>query len=94
MKERKEAGLINEYDPDTVTSPHLTILETMEARKITLGSMICWMRPMEPEQTKALLRGEIAITLVIAIKLEAALGLPVQFWLNRQKRYSEKEGKE
>lgn len=81
---------MNEYNPDTVTSPHLTILETMAARKITLMDMVLLMLPLlEPEQTEALLKGEMAITEEIALQLEAAIDVPAQFWLNRQKRYSE-----
>lgn len=78
----------NEYNPDKVTPPSETILETMKAQRLTSTDMVLFMMPLlEPEQTEALLRGEVVITEEIAIQLEAALDVPAQFWLNRQRRY-------
>ena len=80
----------NEYNPDTVTPPHETILETMEARNIGLMDMVLMMLPtMEPEQTEALLRGEVEITEDIAMQLESVFGTPTHFWMKRQQRYNE-----
>lgn len=79
----------NEYNPDFVTSPHITLLETMEAKRLTSGGMVVLMMPLEPEQTEALLRGGVVITQEIAAQLEAILDVPARFWLNRQRRFGE-----
>lgn len=86
----KLADVMNEYNPDVVTSPHLTILETMEADYIDRETFALMMVPvLEPEQTEALLKGKLVITEEVAVQLEVALGVPAQFWLNREKRHVE-----
>lgn len=77
----------NEYNPDIVTPPSETILETMKAKALDRENFALLMIPLfRPYQTESLLRGEMVITEEIAVQLEAALDIPAQFWLNRQRR--------
>lgn len=81
---------MNEYNPDKVTPPYETILETMEAKSLDRETFGLLMIPLFRQyQTESLLRGEMVITQEIAVQLEAALDVPAQFWLNRQKRFEE-----
>jgi len=78
----------NEYTPDYRSSPHETILEAMEARNQTKEDILLQMAPiLSCDQTEALLRGELAITEEIALKLEHIFGVPATFWNKREKNY-------
>lgn len=79
---------MNEYLPDSVTPPVETVLETMLALGIDgerLRQLTRWSRAA----TVRFLSGEVPITARLAVDLETALGVPGEFWLDRQARYDE-----
>lgn len=80
----------NEYQPDTVSPPGETLLETLEALGMTpveLAERTGWAR----ETIGELVGGKTAITPETALQLERVLGIPAGFWNNRESLYREAE---
>jgi len=78
----------NEYEPDSVSPPWGTILDTLADKGIAIHELA---RAMGVEDVTGLLSGENPIDEVWAERLERSLDIPASFWLNRQKRYDENE---
>ena len=76
----------NEYEPDSVSPPWGTILDTLADKGIAIHELA---RAMDVEDVTGLLSGEVPIDEVWAERLERSLDIPASFWLNRQKRYDE-----
>lgn len=85
MEEDKQ----NEYNPDYVSAPGSTIWETMKSKKIPIPTL---MKELNLSVTDFcnLMMGEHIITSSLAKKLETALGIDAQFWINREALYREK----
>ena len=73
-------------DKELLSPPGDTILETIEAIGVSKNELA--KRLEQPEAwVNELITGEIKITSEIAAQLENALGIPVSFWLAREKEY-------
>ena len=81
----------NEYQPDYVSPPGETLLETLEAADITLAELA--ERTGKSSQTiEGIVSGTMPITAETASQLERVLGVPARFWMNREDRYRKFEG--
>lgn len=74
------------YSPDSVSPPGDTLLELLNDRNISLRKIEKLM--MIPKETIiGLLYGKVPITNDVAIRLEKALGISSDFWLQREANY-------
>ena len=88
-KDKSVVDIKNEYEPDSVSPPWGTILDTLADKGIAIHELA---RAMGVEDVTGLLSGEWPIDEVWAERLERSLDIPASFWLNRQKRYDESKG--
>lgn len=73
---------------EVLSPPGDTILETIEEMEMTQAELSERMgRPKERINT--LIKGKDALTYDTAIQLERVLGIPVNFWMNREAEYRE-----
>jgi len=80
--------IVNEYEPDFVSSPGETLLETIEYLGISQVDLA--IRTGRPSKTiNEIIKGKTAITTETALQLERALGVPASFWMNSQRHYDE-----
>src|SRR5690349_16366225 len=78
----------NEYQPDRVSSPGETLLETLEA--ISMSQAELARRMDRPVKTiNEIIQGKAAITAETALQLEQVLRIPASFWLKREQQYRE-----
>lgn len=76
------------YKPDKVTSPGYTLKEILETKGLTQTELAERMnRPLKT--ISEIINGKTQITSETALQLENVLGVPAQFWLNRESRYRE-----
>ena len=76
----------NEYEPDVVSPPGSTLLESLEGLGMT--QMELAERTGRPLKTiNEIIKGKAAITPETAIQLERVLGSPARFWNNRERHY-------
>ena len=79
---------INQYYPESVTHPGEILLEALEERE--LGAKEFAVRTGKPEKTiTAVLKGESAITPVMAVLFEQVLKIPAHFWVEAQSNFDE-----
>jgi addiction module HigA family antidote len=80
--------MINEYDPQTVTHPGVTLYEKIQEMGLSVEEFS--MRIHEPKDVILSIIEELgAITPEIATALENGTQIPARFWLDRQARYDE-----
>ena len=78
----------NEYNPDFVTPPGETLLETLEV--IGMSQAEFAERTGRPKKTvNEIIRGKASITPETALQFEKVLGVPASFWINREQNYQE-----
>lgn len=78
----------NQYNPDFVTPPGETLLETLEV--IGMSQAEFAERTGRPKKTvNEIIRGKAAITPETALQFEKVLGVPAGFWINREQNYQE-----
>jgi len=78
----------NEYEPDTVSPPGTTLLETLQEIGMTQAELA--ERTERPLKTiNEIIKGKAAITPETALQLEHVLGIPARFWNNRESHYRE-----
>ena len=80
--------LQNEYEPDSVSAPGETLLETLETLGMSqeeLATRMC--RPVKT--INEIIQKRAAITAEIALQLEQVLHIPASFWLKREQNYRE-----
>ena len=78
----------NQYQPDIVSPPSETLLETLEALGLTQAALA--ERTGRPLKTiNKIVKGKAAITPETALQLERVLGVPAHFWDNREAQYRE-----
>ncbi|MCX6033093.1 MAG: HigA family addiction module antitoxin [Chloroflexi bacterium] len=82
----------NEYQPDYVTPPGETLLETLAAVQITQVEL-AERTGNSPQAIEEIVNNKTPITAEIAGQLERVLGVPTHFWLNRERRYQESGGR-
>lgn len=78
----------NEYSPESVSHPGLTLVEKL--KELGMGNKEFSVRVGKPEKTiTAVTRGKSSITAEMAVKFEDVLKIPASFWLSRQRRFDE-----
>tara|TARA_R110002124_G_scaffold134495_1_gene297252 strand:+ start:3603 stop:4697 length:1095 start_codon:yes stop_codon:yes gene_type:complete len=79
---------VNQYNPQSVLHPGITLAEKLE--ELNMGPKEFAVKSDKPEQTiSAILKGESSITPDMAVKFENVTKIPVRFWLNNQQNYDE-----
>ena len=80
--------LQNEYDPDYVSAPGETLLETLDT--IGMSQVELAKRMGRPVKTvNEIIQKKAAITAETALQLEQVLHIPASFWLKREQQYRE-----
>jgi plasmid maintenance system antidote protein VapI len=80
-----------EYDPDYVTPPFETLREVLSdanMNRLDLAGML----NVSPFAADMVLDGRTSIDNMIADKLSVGLGIPSEFWLERQHQYDISQG--
>ena len=78
----------NEYAPQTVTHPGITLREKLGEMGMSQKEFA--VRTGKPEQTIVkVINGESALTPDMAVQFESVLRIPANFWLKRQHQYDE-----
>ena len=77
------------YQPDTVTAPGFTLKEILDAKGITQAELAERMGGRPTKTISEIINGKAQITSDTAIQLENVLGVPAEFWINREGRYQE-----
>ncbi len=78
----------NEYEPDDVSPPGVTLQETLDALQMSQAELA--ERMGRPKKTiNEIIKGKAAITAETALQLEKVFGVPASFWNNRERRYRE-----
>lgn len=78
----------NQYNPDFVTPPGETLLETLEV--IGMSQAEFAERTGRPKKTiNEIIHGKAMITPETALQFEKVLGVPASFWINREQNYRE-----
>ena len=80
--------LRNEYQPDYVSPPGETLLETLETIEMSQAELA--KRMGRPTKTiNEIIQGKTAITAETAVQLEQVLRIPASFWLTREQQHRE-----
>lgn len=79
---------INEYQPDYIVSPGEVLEFELDMRGMKQQEL-AKRTGLTPKHIGALVNSKSAITPETAIKLERAIGMPAQFWMNLEIRYQE-----
>ena len=78
----------NEYTPDVVSTPGETMAEVLNERLMSQAELA--ERTGRPKKTiNEIIKGKAAITPETALQLERVLGIPANFWNNRERNYRE-----
>jgi len=78
----------NEYRPDTVSPPGETLMETLEMRGMTQADLAA-RTGRTTKLVNEIIKGKAPITSDTALQLERVLGVPAEFWNNRERQYRE-----
>ena len=78
----------NQYEPDSVSPPGETLLETIQTLGISQADLATRIGKTPQTVNRIIGAGE-PISPDTAIALERALGVPASFWINRQRIYDE-----
>ncbi len=82
------SAIVNKYEPDYVSPPGETLLETIESLGMT-QIQLAERTGRPPKTISEIVKGKAAITPDTALQLEKVLGVPATFWTNREMRYRE-----
>lgn len=80
--------IMNQYQPNFVSPPGETLLETLQEREIPVQELAAKMGISEVA-IASLISGNSPITPEIALQLGQILGIPADFWHNRERHYRE-----
>mgnify|MGYP000290272333 CR=1 FL=1 len=80
--------LKNEYAPDVVSPPGVTLLDTIEAIGMNQKELAA-RTGRTPKTINRIIKGEDPITPETALQLARVLGIPASFWNNRESAYRE-----
>lgn len=76
------------FFPDTLIHPGLTLIETLEAIRMTQKELSI-RADISEKQISGIINGDFGITSETALKLERVLGVPASFWNNLEKAHQE-----
>ncbi len=79
---------LNEYQPDYAVAPGEVLAVELEMRGMTQQEL-AKRTGLTPKHIVAIAKAKSAITPETAIKLERALGMPAEYWLNLESQYQE-----
>lgn len=79
---------INQYMPDYIVSPGEVLEFELQMRGMTQNEL-AKRTGLTPKHIGAIVNAKSAITPETAIKLERAIGMPVQYWMNLETQYQE-----
>ncbi len=74
------------HKPDFVSPPGDTLAELLEEQKMS-PSELAQRTGQSIKTINAILRGEKALTIEIALQFERVLGVSASFWIHRDQRY-------
>ncbi len=77
-----------EFAPDTVSLPGDTLQEALETRGMTQAELAA-RTGRTPKLVSEIINGKAPISPDTALQLERVLGVPAEFWNNRERRYRE-----
>lgn len=80
--------IVNEYQPDYAVPPGEVLAVELELRGMTQQEL-SKRTGLTPKHIIAIAKAKSAITPETAIKLERALGMPAEYWLNLESQYQE-----
>lgn len=78
----------NQYKPDFVTHPGLTLIETLESLGLSQVDL-AERTGRTKKHINELVQGKAQITPDMALELERVLGVPAEFWNNREQAYQQ-----
>ncbi len=78
----------NQYLPDSVTPPGVTLQETIEALGMSQADLAD-RTGRSKKMINEIIKGKAPITPKMSIELERVLGTPASFWNNRERNYRE-----
>lgn len=82
------SAIHNQYEPDYVSPPGETLLEVLEEKGMSQSELA--ERTGRPRKTiNEIINGKTAITPDTALQLERVLGVPAQFWSQREQNYQD-----
>ena len=84
----QKADSQNEFQPDYAISPGEVLGVELELRGMTQQEL-ARRTGITPKHIISILKAKTSITPEMAIKLERALGMPVEYWLNLEAHYQE-----
>lgn len=84
--------IVNQYQPNVVSPPGETLLETLQEREISINELAAKIGISELAIAE-IIRGQAPITAEIALQLEQILAIPARFWQNRERHYREYLGR-
>ncbi len=79
---------MNQYQPDFVTPPSMTLLETIRERRLSWYEFAHSVG-LTIDDAGMLLGNILPITPALAARFEELLGVPAAFWLERERQYRE-----
>ncbi len=84
--------LINEYQPDYTVLPGEVLAYELELRGMKQQEL-AKRTGLTPKHIVSLVKGKSGITSETAIKLERALGMPAEYWLNLESQFQETQAR-
>jgi HTH-type transcriptional regulator/antitoxin HigA len=78
----------NEYEPDVVTPPGETLLEAIKMCGFTQEDLAA-RTGRTPKTINEIVNGKAPITTDTALQFERVIGVPAEFWNNRERKYRE-----
>lgn len=82
----------NEYQPDYVVFPGEVLAYELELREMSQKELAN-RTGLTPKHIVSLVKGKSALTSETAIKLERAIGMPADYWLNLESQYQETQAR-
>jgi HTH-type transcriptional regulator/antitoxin HigA len=83
-----ETTLRNEFRPDIVFHPGMSLQEMIDAKGMSQAELS--LRMGRPKKTiNGIIKGEVAITSDTALQLERVVGMPASFWNNMESLYQD-----
>jgi addiction module HigA family antidote len=83
-----DSALQNQYEPDVLSPPGDTLIETLEALGMS-QAQLAERTGRSKKMINEIIKGKAPITPKMSIELERVLGVPAGFWNNRERHFRE-----